>query len=346
MQVIRRQAQWWISGALTVGILLAGSLGPAQAALPAAAAAGTLQLHGSGTLFNTLTFNTMAKSYLASNHLSLSYVPDGSVASIQDFIGNKVDFGGSLNPMDPIEGFVAAQNGGPFVQIPDSLGAFAITYNVPGLNGQSLRFDDPTLARIYLGQITNWNDPAIATLNPGITFPNLALTPVRSTDRWGLNATFSRFLSMGSPDWVKFQGLNKSVAWPVGVAVSPTVGIYKTIAANPGYMGPSSLNLILSVKLPFAALKNPSGDFVLPTLASVNAAAAQFPNVSITAPWIINAPGASSYPLATYSWALIRQHFTSSAKGAAVANLFRWLVTTGQNAGVPLHYMPMPVYPG
>jgi phosphate transport system substrate-binding protein len=269
----------------------------------------------------------------------------GSGAGIQRFIDNAVDFGASDVPMNNIEQTLSSVSGSPVVQIPIALGGVAIAYNEPKIRaGASLQLDGSTLANIFLNKITKWNDPAIEALNPGLQLPDAAIRPVHRSDSSGTTYIFTDYLSTVSPAWKSEVGTGKSVAWPNGgYDGKGSPGVADWVQRHEGGIGYVELSYAIAAHIQYMRIKNSAGSFVAPTLGSVTAAASQFPQVSASRFSIVNAPGAESYPIAGYSWVLLRQHPTDQARAQALQKLFRWLVSSdGQSFATHLNYAPIP----
>jgi phosphate transport system substrate-binding protein len=326
------------AGTMLLGtMLIGGALSPASVAAEQSAA--TTRLVGAGSTFDYPFFNLAFATYAKSHPVSVNYQPIGSGGGIQQFTNGTVDFGATDVPMDAAEVQKAVATGGAVVQLPIALGGVAIAYNLPGVKG-TIKLDGPTLAEMFMGKITNWNNAAIAKLNPGIKFPNLSILPVHRSDASGTNYITTDYLSSVSSDWATNIGKGKSVAWPTGIGGKGNPGVAAAIKLHPGAMGYVELAYALDNHIPYMELKNRAGKYLFPSQDTVRVAAAQFPNVSYKNFSIVNAPGAGSYPICGYSWVLLRQH--PRANTAALVTLFRWLSTSGQVYAGKLHYVPLP----
>jgi phosphate transport system substrate-binding protein len=244
--------------------------------------------------------------------------------------------------MNTVETSVAEHNGSGVLQLPILLGGVAITYNLNLPKGTQLQLNGPTLAAIYLGQITRWNDPAIANLNPGVNLPSTPITTVHRSDSSGTTYIFTDYLSTVSTNWLLKAGRDKSIVWPGGIGASGNPAVAAAVKSNNGAIGYTELKYAIDNQLPYMKIQNQANAFVLPSTASVLAAANQFPHVSATNFSIVNAPGVASYPISGYSWALIRARHANTGHGAALIDLFRWLTTAGQDYALPLNYVPLP----
>ena len=272
--------------------------------------------------------------------VTINYQSVGSGAGIKQFQANTVDFGASDVPMSAKE---IADAGGPdtLTQIPTTLGVISIAFNVSGVD--KLNLDSETLAKIYLGTIKNWNDPALVALNSGTTLPNKAITVVHRSDGSGTTFHFTDYLSKVSPDWKTKVGTAKAVSWPVGVGQPQNQGVAQAITTTDGAIGYVELAYVVQTNMKQAALKNAAGKFVTASVAGATAAAAANTSVSPTNYSITNAPGDTSYPIAGFSWVILKTSYTDATKGKAVVYLFKWLVSPdGQKQGADLQYAALP----
>jgi phosphate transport system substrate-binding protein len=323
---------------LLTSMLIAGALSPAWAATHAQAA--TVSLVGAGSTFDLPFFTAAFKAYARSHHVSVNYRGIGSGGGIQQFTANTIDFGATDVPMNAAELEAAMRSGGAIVQIPVALGGVAIAYNLPGVAGGRLRLDGATLARIFMGKIATWNDPAITRLNPALKLPNLSILPVHRSESSGTTYITTDYLTSVSSEWAKTLGEGKVVSWPTGLGGKGNPGVAAAIKQHPGAIGYVELAYAIANNIPYLALENKAGAYVLPSQGTVGAAAAQFPHVSAKTFSIVNAPGRTSYPIAGYSWVLLRQH--PRHNGAALVQLFHWTVTSGQSYAAQLNYVPLP----
>ena len=286
--------------------------------------------------FYSRAFFAYSQSY---PQVTVNYQAVGSGAGIEQFIKGTVDFGASDVPMGASD---IASAGGPsaVVQIPTTLGVVAVAYNVSGLD--SLQLDGPTLAAIYLGQIKKWNDPAIAALNVGANLPATTITVVHRSDGSGTTYHFTDYLAKVSPDWKSKVGVAKSVQWPAGIGGKGNDGVAQAITQTSGAIGYVELAYVVQAKMHQASLKNKNGKFVQASVGGATAAAAQNANVSPTNFSITDEPGDSTYPIAGFSWIILRSSISDSDKGKAIVDLLKWLVTDGQSYGHDLQYAPLP----
>ena len=275
--------------------------------------------------------------------VTINYSPAGSSVGIKDIQENTVDFGDSEIPMSASA--LAAAKGGTVLQVPVELGGVAISYNVPGApNG--LRLDGPTLAAIFDGAITNWDSPVIAKVSGVSNLPNLPIVPVHRADSSGPGWDLDEYLISTSTNWVLKIGTSKaSTSWPLpdlGEGEQLNTGVATFVKDTPGAIGFVSFGYASKAGFTNAALENGSGAYVAPSSFTIGQAGAQATHLSASSFSIIDESGPSTYPLANFSWTLLYKKQTDTAKGSALAELFYYVVTTGQQQAKALGYSPLP----
>jgi len=308
-------------------LLVAGSTASAQ----------SLLINGAGATFPAPLYQKWFSEYNKINpNLKFNYQAIGSGGGIKQFSEGTVDFGATDAPMKDDQIAKVPD----VVHIPTVLGAVVVAYNAPGL--KNLRFSGETLADIFSGKITKWNDPAIAADNPGVKMPDQSITIARRSDGSGTNAIFTDYLSKVSPEFKTKVGSGTSVNWPVGLGGKGNDGVTGLIKSTPGSIGYVELAYALQQKLTVAEIKNKDGNWVKPSIESTTAAAAgvEMPadyRVSIT-----NAAGKDSWPIAGFTWLLVHKDMKDQAKGTAMVNFLRWALTDGEKMATPLDYAPLP----
>ena len=313
------------------------SPGPATSAADATGPAVTLT--GAGSTFDAPFFGlAFAKYHQQHPGVRVRYSAVGSSAGIAAFTMQHVNFGASDVPMTATE--QAAAHGGPSVQVPVDLGADVVVYNLPGL--PRLHLTGPVIARIFLGQITNWRDPAITSLNPGVSIPNEPITVVHRSDGSGTTYIFSDYLSTVSSAWAAQVGTGKSLHWPTGTGADGNPGVANAVAHIPYSIGYIERSYSKGPILAYAAIRNRAGHYVIPSTASIAADAAQKPTITPASFSIVNEPGADSYPISGYSWALVYTHQPSQTTGHALVTLLDWLTHAGQTYAAATSYVPLP----
>jgi phosphate transport system substrate-binding protein len=315
------------------------AISPAPATSPAGASSPAVTLTGAGSTFDAPFFDlAFARYHQQHPAVTVRYSAVGSSAGIAAFAGQHADFGASDVPMTAAE--QAAAHGGASVQIPVDLGAEVVVYHLPGL--PRLHLTGPVVARIFLGQITNWSDPAITSLNPSVNIPSEPITVVHRSDGSGTTYIFSNYLSALSPAWASRVGTGKSLHWPTGVGAEGNPGVANAVAHIDYSIGYIERSYSKGPILSYAAIRNQAGNYVIPSTASIAADAAQKTTITATDFSIVNEPGANSYPITGYSWALAYTHQPSQTKGQALVNLLEWLTHTGQAYAAATSYVPLP----
>jgi len=271
--------------------------------------------------------------------IQFNYQSIGSGGGIRQVLAQTVDFGASDGPMTDEQ---LSQAKTKILHIPTVLGAVVPAYNVPGVSGE-LKFTSEALAGIFLGKITTWNDPAIATANPGINLPNQSIIVVHRSDGSGTTYIFTDYLSKVSSEWQNGPGKGTSVKWPVGLGGKGNEGVAGMIRQMQGGIGYIELIYAVQNKIDYGSVKNAAGAFVKASLDSVTSAAASAKSmpadfrVSIT-----NAPGKDAYPISSFTWLLIPEKSKEAAKGKILADFLTWMVDDGQKMTADLTYAPLP----
>jgi len=301
-------------------------------------------LNASGSTFVQPFFSAAFYKYTGLNQaLQVNYQAVGSGAGITAFQSGTVAFAASDVPMAAADLAKMPANAGPVVQIPDILGGVAVAYNLPGVSAR-IKLDGPTLAGIFDGSITTWNASQIAALNPGVTLPSHAITPEVRADSSGTTYIFTDYLKSANPTaWTL--GTSKTIAWPAAAVQTPkNSGVASSILSTPYSIGYVELSYAIQNKMSYAAVKNSAGAYVVPSPATVAADADQKTAVTSTDFSIVNQTGATSYPIAGYSWAILLQKQTSATTGAQVVKVLDWTTHTGggQDLAAGLHYVALP----
>ena len=298
-------------------------------------------LTGAGSTFDAPFFSAAFARYQQQHPgVTIGYSAVGSSAGIAAISAKQVDFGASDVPMTASE--QAAATGGPITQVPVALGGEGIVYNLSLPAGARLHLTGPVLAEIFLGQITRWNDAALTALNPGLSLPSAAINVVHRSDGSGTTYIFSDYLSSVDPAWASKVGTGKTLKWPAGEGAEGNGGVATAVNRTPFSIGYVEQAYSQGLTLPFAALRNQAGNYVTPSTQSVAADAAQKPAITPTDFSIVNQPGASSYPISGYSWALVYTRQPSQATGQALAAMLDWLTHDGQAAAAANGYVPLP----
>ncbi len=311
------------------------------AALVLTATASAASLTGSGSSFVYPLFTKVFSEYGKSGD-TVNYQSVGSGAGQKALKDRVVDFAATDVPIPEAD---MASYPGKVLTIPAAMGAVVISYNIPGVDN-NLKFNGKILADIFLGKTKLWNDAAIAKLNPEVKLPALPITVAHRSDGSGTTGVFTDYLSKLSSEWKTKVGSATAVQWPTGIGAKGTDGVSGVIKSTPGAIGYIELTYALNNKIDFGLVQNRTGAFVKPTIAGVQAAAA---NVVIPTSGIIsltNAAGAATYPISTFSYAIFYQDQSyggrTAAQAAALKKLLTYTVTTGQGYSEPLFYAPLP----
>ncbi len=228
------------------------------------------------------------------------------------------------------------------VQIASTLGTESMAYNLARVSNGQLRLSPKTTAGIFLGTIKNWNDPALAADNGGVSLPNQAITLVHRSDGSGTTYIFTDYLSTVSADWKTKVGKGKSVSWPVGQGAKGNEAVATTIKQTPGAIGYVELAYVLQTNMTQASLQNHDGNFVIPSPEGATTAASQFLAVNPSQFSIVDAPGKNSAPISGYSWLMLYTDQPDKTKGTALVDFLDWLVTDGQQYAANVHYARLP----
>jgi phosphate transport system substrate-binding protein len=311
--------------------------------LLALAAPGSAQsLTGAGATFPNPIYTKWFDAYHKKTGVQINYQSIGSGGGIRQFTEGTVDFGASDGPMNQSQ--IQAVNGN-VLHVPTVLGAVALTYNLSGLANTQLKFDGNVLVDIFMGRITKWNDGKIAALNPAVKLSDQDLIVVHRSDGSGTTYVFTDYLNKFSREWKDKVGYATSVNWPVGLGGKGNEGVTQQVKQTEGALGYVELIYAISNKLPYAQVNNAAGNFISPSLETVTAAAAGMKlakdtdfRVSIT-----NAPGEQAYPIASFTWLLVKKDNKDPAKAKLIRDFLTWMITPeAQKMASDLHYAPLP----
>jgi phosphate transport system substrate-binding protein len=305
-----------------------------------------------GTLINPLMQLWTYAYGQAYPGIQVNYASVGSGAGIAQITAGTVDFGGSDAPLSVAQ---YAALPGTLVTIPESASAVVPAYNLPGI-ANGLNFTGAILAQVFLGNITQWNDPALQSINPGVTLPSHAIVVVHRSDGSGTMFAFTDYLSQVSAQWKSQVGKGSSVNWPVGLGGKGNEGVAGVIQGNQYSIGPLEIayEIINSGLISYGAVQNAAGTYVLANLTNISDALAaggsislpagdqQWTNVSIIDAIINNSTATTAYPITTLTYLMVYQHQEDQAKGTAIVNFLWWVVHTGQGAGTKYGYASLP----
>jgi phosphate transport system substrate-binding protein len=305
----------------------------------ATAVSAQTKITGAGATFpNPIYTKWFSEYHNLHPDIEFNYQSIGSGGGIRQVLAGTVDFGASDGPMTDAQLGEAKTK---IFHIPTVLGSVVPAYNIPGVSGE-IKFTPNTLAGIYLGRITSWNDAALAKDNPGLKLPNTPIVVVHRSDGSGTTYVFTDYLSKVSQDWQSGPGKGTSVKWPLGLGAKGNEGVAGMIRQMEGSIGYIELIYAEQNKIPYGTVKNGAGQFVKASLASTTAAAASAKMPSDYRVSITNAPGKEAYPIASFTWLLIPQHNSDANKHKIIVDFLNWMVNDGQKLTQQLTYAPLP----
>ncbi len=325
------------------GILLGSVAASLALAVAGAAGAATTRsaeesITGAGSTFVFPLVSSWIGDYGSKAGINITYGPIGSGGGIAAIQARTVDFGASDAPLTPDQAAACKE----CVQIPWALSATAVIYNIPGVKN-NLRITGPVIAGIYLGTIKKWNDAKLTALNPGVTLPDLDITPVYRSDGSGTSFNFTDYLSKVSPDFASKVGKSTQPAFSVGLGARGSSGVTGVVARTQGGVTYADVAYALKNKLFFFAVKNQAGKFTLPGIKQIAAAASTITSVPAdNAISIVDPPktNANAYPIGTFSWIIVPK---KSAKAKTVKRFILYAISPlGQKRGLPLIFAPLP----
>jgi phosphate transport system substrate-binding protein len=320
-------------------LALAGCSGSGSGGNQSAAQGGANSITGAGSTFVYPVLSAWSADYSQSNGAKVNYQSIGSGGGITQIKAGTVDFGASDKPLDPKE---LASAG--LAQFPIVIGGVVPVVNIAGIEPGKLRLTGPLLADIFAGKVKKWNDPAIVTVNPGVSLPAADIAVVHRSDGSGTSFNFTHYLSQVSPTWKSGPGEGTSVSWPVGVGGKGNEGVAGYVKQIPNSIGYVEYAYVVQNHMAFATLQNAAGQFVAPNAASFQAAAA-------SADWthaqdfflvMTNAPAANAYPITATTFVLMHRQPKDKARSDAALGFFKWALEKGQPQAQKLDYVPLP----
>jgi len=316
------------------------SLVAAMAMVASVAFADTTLINGAGSTFMYPALTKWFEVYSSIDpSVQFNYQAIGSGAGIQQVTAKTVDFGGTDGPMT-MDQMTAAP--GRIYHIPMVMGAEAIAYNIPGVSN-GLKLTPDVVAGIFLGKITQWNDPKITEQNPGVNLPSSSIVVAHRSDGSGTTFIFTDYLSSVSPEWKSRVGKGTAVNWPVGLGGKGNQGVSGILKQSPGSIGYVELAYAKENNLTYAVVQNQSGNFIEPSVESTSEAANGVAIPDDFRVSIVNSANPQAYPIAGFSWMLIYKNMMDSpAKGKAIVGFAKWAVTDGQKYSAQLDYAPLP----
>lgn len=302
----------------------------------------TVSLNGAGSTFVYPVMGRWIQDFQSSHkNVQINYQSIGSGGGIQQVKSGTIDFGASDAPLSDADMAQMA----PVIQIPESAGPICVTYNLDGLQ-KPLQLSSDTLAGIFLGKITSWQDPLLKKDNAGEKLPNTKITVVHRAESSGTTAAFTTYLSAVSPVWLQQVGKGTAVKWPTGIGAKGSEGVTGQVKQFPGSISYVELTYATQNKLPVAAIKNQAGNYVLPSTAGTTAAIDAFKDelAKDDRMPIANPPASApdAYPISTLTFLIIPKDGKDVPKRTALKQFITYLVTDGQAAASGLNYAPLP----
>jgi phosphate transport system substrate-binding protein len=302
------------------------------------AAKAQILINGAGATFPQPIYTKWFDAYAKVDpSVRFNYQGIGSGGGQKQILAETVDFGASDGPMSD-ENLAKAPR--TLWHIPTVAGAVVVSYNLPG--DPALKLDGPTLADIFLGKITKWNDPAITGQNQGVNLPDKDIVVVHRSDGSGTSYIFTDYLSSVSSEWAAKVGKNTAVNWPVGLGGKGNPGVAGQVKQTPGAIGYVELAYARQNKLPYADMKNSAGKYVTASLESVTAALASAKIPDDFRFSMVNPPGADAYPIAGTTWLLVYEQQKDAEKGKKLVEFLKWAYNDGEKMAATLDYSPLP----
>src|ERR1700744_4914407 len=298
------------------------------------------QLIGAGSSFDYPLFTKMFSDYNTSTGVQVNYQSVGSGAGISQLTNKTVDFGATDAPMSGKQDSALTA---PAIHIPVTAGAVVLSYNLPEVKA-ALNLTPAVIADMFLGNIKTWNDPKIAAINKGVALPATAILIAHRSDGSGTTNIFTTYLTKVSEDWKSKVGGGSAVNWPAGIGGKGNEGVAGLIKQTPGAIGYIELAYAIQNTMPYASVQNKAGKFIVPSTASITAAA----RISIPADSkvsLTNTDAADGYPISGFSWVAIykEQNYNSRSKARAtnLVKLIQWMIHDGQQYSTGLNYAPL-----
>jgi phosphate transport system substrate-binding protein len=301
--------------------------------------ANAAEITGAGASFVFPAMSKWSADYNKATKNKVNYQSIGSGGGIAQIKAATVDFGSSDAPLKP--GDLAASG---LAQFPSVMGAVVPVVNIPGVKPGSVKLTGPIIADIYLGKITKWNDPAIAAVNSGVTFPALKITVVHRSDGSGTTFNFVNYLSKVSLDWRNKVGEGTAVKWPAGIGGKGNEGVAAYTKQIKGAIGYVELSYAITNKLNYTAVRNRAGNFIVPSKESIKAAAAsaEWGDVKDFSLVITDAPGEQAYPISATNFILMYKNPKNPQRSKEALAFFDWVYKNGDTSAEALGYVALP----
>jgi phosphate transport system substrate-binding protein len=326
---------------LAIFVLSACNSGSKKKAGEKSASASKVTLTAAGATFPMPYYNMVFKSYTSETGTLLTYGGIGSGGGIRSLTDKVVDFGATDAYLEDDK---LAEMPAEVVHIPTVLGAVVIAYNLPGVDG--LKLSNELLEKIFMGEITKWNDPAVKANNSDLTLPDKDITFIHRSDGSGTTYIFSDYMTKISSKWAEKVGTGKSLQWPVGMGAKGNPGVAGTISQTEGAIGYIGSEYAFAQKIQTALVQNSSGNYIEPSIVSVSASAqAEIP--ADTRVMLTNSDDPQAYPISGFTWIILYkdQNYNGRSKEQALATVsfLDWLVSAeAQGQAEKVHYAPLP----
>jgi phosphate transport system substrate-binding protein len=333
---------------LALGAMIAvagcgGSTSTGGNGTPTAQCPQTTSLSGTGSTFDNPLFSKMFEQYaMVGCQVQVTYTSTGSGAGKSQLLAGTVDFGATDAPMTDTE--LASSTKGPILHIPVTIAPVAVSYNNPDVASTThLQLTGDTLANIFLGTVKFWDDPSIVASNSGATLTHQAINVVHRSDGSGTTGIFTQYLAAVSPAWASGPKAGTTINWPVGQGAKGNDGVAKQVQNTKYSIGYNEFAYVLQNNISYASVQNhDASGFIAPSLDSAKAAANSATNIPADLRfYIVNEPGAQSYPISGYSWVIVYQNQSNSDKGQAIANMLWWMTHDGQSLSSAISYVPL-----
>jgi len=314
---------------IAAGFALAASLTSAMAA----------DISGAGATFPYPLYAKWADTYKKQTGIGLNYQSIGSGGGIKQIQAKTVTFGATDAPLSGAD----LEKWG-LVQFPMVMGGIVPVVNIDGINPAQMVLDGETLANIYLGKITKWDDAALKALNPSLKLPSSAIIVIRRSDGSGTTFNFAHYLAKVSEDWKKNVGVSTALEWPVGIGAKGNEGVANNVMQANGSIGYVEFAYAKQNGLAYTKMVNASGKTVAPSLAAFQAGA-------VSADWnsepgfaviLSNPAGATAWPMTASTWILMYREAKDAEASAAAVKFFKWAFASGDKMAMDLDYVPMP----
>ncbi|RMR31981.1 Phosphate-binding protein PstS [Pseudomonas syringae pv. coriandricola] len=326
---------------MTVILLTKKRLSLLIASLCLSGVAHATDVTGAGSSFVFPVISAWSQDYSKSNDSKnrINYQSIGSGGGIAQIKAATVDFGASDAPMSAED----LQAGG-LGQFPSVIGGIVPIVNVEGVESGELKLDGALLAKIFMGEVKKWNDPAIVALNPGVKLPETAITVVHRSDGSGTTYNFTNYLSKVSPEWNEKLKFGSTVQWPAGVGGKGNEGVSAYVKQIKGSIGYVEYSYAVTNKLSYTQLKNAAGKFIKPDAKAFAAAAdsAKWEDAKDFNLIMTNAPGDTAWPITATTWIIMYKKAKNEEKSAAAFDFFKWSLENGKQQAEKLDYVALP----